>query len=858
MLRPRRTLAPALNLTFPISAKISAAFTVIFAIMLVLGVLGLDRLSAINARTLAARDDWLPSARTLGELRTSVRQYRLAEALLLLARDDRGAAAALGGLHAAADRVGQARAACQPFIGDGSETERLMRDFDRTWADYQRSSARLIGSFGVRGDAASREAYFAAGELPYEATAAAATRSIAFNTRAGIAAAGDAVRFVRQTRLMVLAALLVALAVSALLGHALTRSVSIPVKVMTAAMKRLAARDFGVDIPGVGRGDELGAMAEAIDVFRRNLIETERLRAEQDVQHLALQESETRFRAVFASVNDGIFVSDLHTRRLLEVNQAACELFGFAREEMLGRDFETLSAGIAPYTPAQAANWTARAQSAGPQIFEWQCRAKNGRVFWAEISMRCSSFGGREVVLATLRDIGDRKEAEAQIRHMARYDGLTGLPNRGAFVEAAAQAAARARRDGGQFAVLFLDLDHFKDVNDTLGHPVGDQLLREVAARLRAAVRGSDIVARFGGDEFAVLAPDTGGALDAAALGDKLIGALEAPFRLQGNDVRIGTSIGIALYAREAADIELLMSHADVALYRAKAEGRGTYRFFTEAMDAQTRARVTLIAELREAIGAGQLFLVYQPQVELASGRIIGLEALVRWRHPRRGVLVPGEFIHEAESSGLIVALGQRVLRETCRQGKAWYDAGILPASIAVNLSAAELRTPLALEQFVAATLDETGMPAQRLEIELTETVLMSAGEHHETLARLRERGVRLAIDEFGTGYSSLDYLRRFPADRIKIAQSFIRQLAQPGNAAVVKATIGLARELGMALIAEGIETRRDAELLQAWGCAAAQGFYFAQPLLSADLEPLLRAGVISEAYRGGARKVAA
>jgi diguanylate cyclase (GGDEF)-like protein len=305
-----------------------------------------------------------------------------------------------------------------------------------------------------------------------------------------------------------------------------------------------------------------------------------------------------------------------------------------------------------------------RVRGQGPVTCEWHCKTKDGRLFWVEQSLRPANFGGQDVVLASVRDISDRREAEQQIRHMARYDGLTGLPNRGVFVEAVERAISRSRRDGRNFAVLFLDLDNFKDVNDTLGHPAGDALLREVAERLRSAVRETDVVARFGGDEFAVLVDDMRGATDAAQLGDKLIKALDAPFTIQGTQVRTGLSIGIAPYAEGSADVETLMSHADVALYRAKSEGRGTYRFFNTGMDSETRARVALIGELREAITSDQLFLTYQPQVDIASGRITVLEALVRWRHPQRGVLAAEAFVHEAEGSGLIVALGRRVLRD--------------------------------------------------------------------------------------------------------------------------------------------------------------------------------------------------
>ena len=842
---------PEARLTVPIGAKLAGSFIALLAIVIAAGAVSLGRLSAIESRAVAARDDWMPSARTLGQLRTTVRKYRLAEASLALAGGAREIAAAAAQLEATAAELAQARQNCQPYVTAGTEDERLMSEFDRTWAAYRTVSRRFRDA--RLGGAAGQLQDFAAGGPYYEAAAAGLTQNIILNTRTGVEGAAETVRFVAATRALVRGALLALLLAAAGLGLALTRNVALPLHAMTGAMKRLAARDFAVGIPGVGRRDELGTMAQAIDVFRESLIETEKLRAREDLKTAALRASEARFRTVFDSVTEGIFVSEPGSGRFLEINPSGCRMFGYTREELLGLDVAALSSGMPPYTRQDVGRWIAKARAAGPQTFEWQCRGKDGRVFWAEICVRFAAFGGADVVLATLRDISDRKQVERRIRRMARQDALTGLPNRGVFVDAVDGAIARATRAGSRFAVLLLDLDHFKDVNDTLGHPAGDDLLRGVAARLRGAARDSDIVARFGGDEFAVLMPEVRDDAGAAALAAKLIAALEPPFSIQGNDIRIGTSIGIAMGTPAERSVEALLGHADVALYRAKAEGRGACRFFDESMDAKVRARVTLVAELRTAIESRQLFLVYQPQVELATGRITGFEALVRWRHPGRGVLAPGQFIAEAESSGLIVPLGREVLRQACRQARAWADAGLLPASVAVNISAAELRAPHELEHFIRGTLLESGLHPRCLELELTETVLMGSGSApHVVLGSLRALGIRLAIDDFGTGFSSLDYLRRFPADRLKIAQSFVEQLEHAGNAAVVKATIGLARELGMAVIAEGIESERQVEQLLKWGCSDGQGFHFCKPMTAPELEGLLRSGHCRHGRRAG------
>jgi predicted signal transduction protein with EAL and GGDEF domain len=351
-------------------------------------------------------------------------------------------------------------------------------------------------------------------------------------------------------------------------------------------------------------------------------------------------------------------------------------------------------------------------------------------------------------------------------------------------------------------------------------------------------------VARFGGDEFAILALDSSEAGAVARLAENLIEVIEEPFSIRGAEIRTSASIGVDIDATGASDPEVLLSHADLALYRAKAEGRGLHRVFTEAMDTEARERVALAEELRDAIDLGQLFLLYQPQVALSDGAITGLEALVRWRHPTRGEIEPGVFIPVAEEMGLIGKLGRWVLRTACRQAGAWRDAGAPPVRICVNVSALQLKAPLALEADIAAALAEAGLPPERLELELTETVLMSASrENGDVLERLGKAGVTIAIDDFGTGYSSLDYLRRFPTDRIKIAQNFVSQLRPVGgDAAIVKATLGLARELAIMVIAEGVETEAQCELLKGWGCAEAQGFYFAEPLEPDEaLERLLR-----------------
>jgi diguanylate cyclase (GGDEF)-like protein/PAS domain S-box-containing protein len=522
-------------------------------------------------------------------------------------------------------------------------------------------------------------------------------------------------------------------------------------------------------------------------------------------------------------------------------------MFGYTRDELLKLKIGDLSENKPPYMAQNLLSEMQKARSGTPQTFDWRGKAKDGRLFWLELSICRATFGGRDFLLATAREISRRKEAEGQLKRMAQFDVLTGLANRGVFVAEVARAIERARRGDRSFAVLYLDLDHFKDVNDTLGHPIGDRLLQSVAERLQANVRAIDVLARFGGDEFALLMADIGDPTDAGVLADKLLHIMVKPFLLDGNQIQSGVSIGVATYEPNAPDAEALLAHADVVLYRAKSEGRHTYRFFTAAMDAEVRKRVALTSELQAGIVAGQLFLAYQPQVDMETSRLVGLEALVRWNHPTRGVLLPGEFLPAAERSGLIVMLGNWVLRSACRQARQWLETGVALPPVAVNVSALQFKAPRELENEIETVLAETGLPPGSLEIEMTETALMGTSSGLDNVVeRLRARGLRIALDDFGTGYSSLLYLRRFPVDRIKIAQEFVKAIGiEPNDTAIVKAAIGLARELGIGVIAEGVETADQLRLLHEWGCRQAQGFYFAAPMPAEDVLPLLRSGSV-------------
>ncbi len=454
---------------------------------------------------------------------------------------------------------------------------------------------------------------------------------------------------------------------------------------------------------------------------------------------------------------------------------------------------------------------------------------------------------GREISIAnqpmpnggwvvTHEDITERRQAEAKISHMALHDSLTNLPNRLFFREQMENRLAHLSRNH-KFAVLCLDLDRFKSVNDTLGHPYGDTLLRQVAGRMNECLREGDTIARLGGDEFAILQGGINQPTDAIALASRLFETVGAPFDLDGHQVVIGVSIGIAIAPTDADDPDQLLKNADMALYRAKADGRGTYRFFEAEMDALMQARRTLELDLRKALVNGEFELYYQPLVNLERQEISGFEALIRWNHPERGLISPLDFIPLAEETALIVPIGEWVLRQACGEAVKWPSQ----INIAVNLSPAQFKMRN-LPQMVMNALAQSGLPAQRLELEITESVLLVDNESTlETLHQLRNLGVRISMDDFGTGYSSLSYLRSFPFDKIKIDRSFVHNLAaQADSKAIIRAVAGLGTSLGMTTTGEGVETQEELEYLKGQGCTEAQGYFFSKPRPADEIRKLL------------------
>jgi diguanylate cyclase (GGDEF)-like protein/PAS domain S-box-containing protein len=566
----------------------------------------------------------------------------------------------------------------------------------------------------------------------------------------------------------------------------------------------------------------------------------------------ALQKSELLFRTVSESVIDGVITVGVDDR-IRYWNKAAEQMFGYSAIEAQGKHLHDLIAPDRYHTLAGQAMQRFAATGEGDilgKTREVTALHKDGSEFDIEMAINAMTVGTERLAVGVVRDITERKRSQANVLWLARNDLLTGLSNRAVFVEALNNAIAQAKRGSRGFAVLYLDLDHFKDINDTLGHPAGDLLLSAVAERLRTSVRSVDTVARFGGDEFAVIALDIRDSQEAGTLAEKLVTEIGRPFETAASELRTGVSIGIAVYGPDSLDAESLLSHADVALYRAKAEGRGGFAFFTEAMDKAVRDRVMLGRELRNAVTANQFFLEYQPQVDGPTRRFVGVEALIRWRHPTRGILPPSTFIPAVERIGLISILGRWVMREACRQMALWIGAGIAPPIMAINLSALQFKPQDNLERDIAKISADAGVPANSIELELTESALMEVSNlQGDVLMRLHEAGFRIAIDDFGNGYSSLDYLRRFRVDRIKIPQNFIADLGvKSTNAPIVRATISLAHELGITVVAEGVETAKQLALLSGWGCHEIQGFYFSRSLSAGDVTALLRLGRVAPA----------
>jgi diguanylate cyclase (GGDEF)-like protein/PAS domain S-box-containing protein len=562
-----------------------------------------------------------------------------------------------------------------------------------------------------------------------------------------------------------------------------------------------------------------------------------------EVERQSAQEELKLAASVFNENVEAIMIADRDTR-ILRVNPAFSRITGYSGDEAIGQTTRMLKSDRQD-GEFYAEFWRGLLEDGVWQGEIWN-RCKDGSVvpMWQTISVVRNAAGEIERFISIFSDISEKKMSEERIYHLAHYDVLTGLPNRTSFHTEFENALIHAQRHGSQVALLFLDLDHFKLINDASGHPAGDDLLKQVARRLEDTVRREDTVARLGGDEFTVLLHDIGCSDDAGRVAQKIMQQLAAPFRLENAELVVTASIGVSVFPRDGDDVSTLLKNADTAMYRAKEQGRNNCQFFTVEMNTQALERLSLQGAMRTALKRNEFVLHYQPQVDMQSGEIVGLEALVRWLHPEQGMLPPGSFIPVAEESGLIVPLGEWVLREACRQHKRWLHTGLPAVRIAVNLSGRQfLRGDLL--NTVRKVIDETGIEPHCLELELTESAIMEhVDKSIETFLELRKLGVHLAIDDFGTGYSSMAYLKRFTIDKLKIDQSFVRDLTiDSDDAAIVTATIAMAHKLNLTVVAEGVETEEQLRFLNDQGCEQLQGYYFSRPLPVQQATELLRSG---------------
>jgi diguanylate cyclase (GGDEF)-like protein/PAS domain S-box-containing protein len=618
----------------------------------------------------------------------------------------------------------------------------------------------------------------------------------------------------------------------------------LPVLVVTAEPdKKLAALEAGAR-------DFIGKPLDTVEVMTRirNLLEVRLMHRESREYGARLERTVRertaalgRFRSAMDATTDGIFLIDAASLALVDVSDGACRMLGFSREALLRID--PVALGLTTKTQLErhlATNGAAHeADIAETELL----RAGGEGAVPVEISWQWQEAGTSKLLIAVARDISERKQAQQRLKHLASYDALTGLPNRTLFFQNLRESIELAQDKSWRVAVLFITLDRFKIVNDSLGPALGDELLRQFSNRLVRVREQRDSVGRLGGDEFAVILSMTREQQEEAAhVANEIREALRAPFDLDGQQAVLTASIGIAMYPDDAVEPETLVKYADTAMVRAREAGRDGYRFFTAGMNVQVLARLDLEVALRGALDGGQLVLHYQPKLDLSTGRVCGVEALLRWNRPGHGLVYPAEFVPVLEETGMVVRVGDWIIDEACRQIAEWQAQGVREVRVAVNVSSRQF-VEGDLESVVRAAIERHGIEPGMLELELTESALMSNAERTiEVLERLKKLGIRIAIDDFGTGYSSLAYLKRFPIDKLKIDIAFVRDIVtNPDDAAIALAIISMARSLHMQVIAEGVETRAQMAYLRRHRCDEIQGFHFSRALPASQLAQLVR-----------------
>jgi diguanylate cyclase (GGDEF)-like protein/PAS domain S-box-containing protein len=554
---------------------------------------------------------------------------------------------------------------------------------------------------------------------------------------------------------------------------------------------------------------------------------TDRIEAEQEAAVL-----QANYQAIFSSVNDGIIIYDTEGLNIIEANQKACEIFGRSKDDLLLTTLHDFGTGESPYTQKESLTWFQKAIQGETPLYDWKIKNFHGKYLDLEVSLKHALLGGKWRMLTVVRDISERQYAREKIYRLANFDTLTKLPNRTLFNDRLHIALAHAKRNKEQLAILFLDLDRFKVINDSLGHYVGDFILQEVAERLQLCIRDEDTVCRMSADEFIILLTDIEQHANITKIITRMVAILSRPFIVAENELRITSSIGISMYPHNGHTPEALIKHAELAMYHGKENGRNNYQFFTESLNETVTERLSLENSLRLAIERNEFVLYYQPQIDIKVNKLIGVEALIRWNHPKDGLISPSKFISIAEETGLIIPIGEWVLREVCRQHLRWIALGLPPMQIAINVSAIQFQEKQFLFMLQEIIRNYNLNPTY-LELELTEGILMrDANTATKELNFLKELGVKLSIDDFGTGYSSLQYLSQFPIDKLKIDQSFIRAMTNHASSlTIVESIISLAEKLQIKVIAEGVENNEELTILKKYGCNEIQGYYFSKAL---------------------------
>ncbi|MGB9992848.1 EAL domain-containing protein [Massilia sp. SM-13] len=624
----------------------------------------------------------------------------------------------------------------------------------------------------------------------------------------------------------------------------------LPVLVVTAQPdQKQAALDAGAR-------DFVSKPFDPLEVLTRirNLLEVRLMQREASRYNALLEQTVRertaelqRFRSAMDATADAIFLFDSADMRVVDINEGACRMLGYSRQDLLGQEPEYLGlAGKESLREYALAHAREARQVRTPELFETELLRQDRNSVPVELYWQLQQDGDprHRTLICVARDITERRQAEERLMHMAHYDSLTGLPNRTLFYRTLGESIELAQDKDWSIVVLFIGLDRFKSVNDSLGGAMGDALLREFSNRLVQCVRIRDTVGRLGGDEFGLILTMTRDQQDAVLVAAEIREALREPFHLDGHPATLTASIGIAMYPEDATDPETLVKYADTAMGRAKEAGRDCYRFFTAGMNAQVLARMDMEIALRKALDEGELELFFQPKVNLHTGHLSGAEALLRWNRPGYGVVTPAEFVGVLEDTGLIVRVGAWILNAACRQIAAWIASSVGRVCIAVNVASRQFMEG-DLVQEVRNLLEQYSIPPELLELEMTESALMSNAERTiSILTTLKEMGIKIAIDDFGTGYSSLAYLQRFPIDKLKIDIAFVRDITtNPNDAAIALAIISMAHSLKLRVIAEGVESRPQLEYLRRNRCDEIQGYYFSRPLNAADMGELVEAG---------------